>query len=249
MSWWPVIGNMAAMVGGVALANRWQLWRMPRPASWPRLLMYHSIAPETPTGMNTAPETFIEQVRWLQRRGCHFCTVSELLESPPPGSVVLTFDDGFANNYFHLFPLLEELQVKATIYLAPNIDGIERLSEAQIREMQASGRVEFGAHSMGHVNLTTLEAKSALWELTESRRVVANLTGAPCTSFAYPFGRFSEQTVQLARQAGFTTAVTTRKRVVEDPTLRPLEIPRISTHGAMDRMQFRVAFTRGRYRF
>ena len=63
----------------LTVANRYQLWRLPKPNSWPRLLMYHSIANEAATGMNTPPEKFDAQLAWLKKQGYVFCTVSELL--------------------------------------------------------------------------------------------------------------------------------------------------------------------------
>lgn len=249
MSMLAVIGSGLAVGGGLALANRWQWWRVPKPAAWPRLLMYHSIAPEAPTGMNTPPEVFAAQIAWLQAQGYRFCTVSELLRDPGPKAVALTFDDGFANNYEQAFPILREHGAKATIYLAPEIPEIERLTPAQIAEMQASGLIEFGAHSIHHVNLSTLDRAAALAEIAGSKAAVEALTGLPCTAFAYPFGRFSEETAALVREAGFSSAVTTKKNIIPQPSAQPYTIPRISTHGEMDMAQFRVAFSRGRYRF
>ncbi|MBK7299291.1 MAG: polysaccharide deacetylase family protein [Moraxellaceae bacterium] len=150
MSIWLVIPLALAMLW---LANRYQLWRVSKPMSWPRLLMYHSISNEPPTGMNTSPETFASQIAWLKKQGYVFCTVSELLTMSKPKAIAITFDDGFANNYHQAFPLLKKYQAKATIYLAPEIAAIDKLTTAQISEMQVSGLIEFSAHSMTHLNL------------------------------------------------------------------------------------------------
>jgi len=55
--------------------------------------------------------------------------------------------------------------------------------------------------------------------------------------------------VAWVQQAGFRSAVTTQKKIIANPQQQPLTIPRISTHGAMDKGQFYVAFSRGRYKF
>ena len=233
----------------LAAANRYQLWRIAKPKAWPRLLMYHSIAPEAPTGMNTPPDVFEAQVAWLKQQGYHFCTVTELLTNPLPKCVAITFDDGFANNYHHAFPILQKYHAKATIYLAPEIADIDKLTSTQIQIMQASGLIEFGAHSVSHINLAQTPAEQAQLEIQQSKQQVEQLTGQPCQSFAYPFGRFNEQVVEWVKQAGFSSAVTTQKKIIATPQQHALTIPRISTHGAMDKGQFYVAFSRGRYKF
>lgn len=233
----------------LAIANRYQLWRIAKPKAWPRLLMYHSIAPEAPTGMNTPPDIFETQVAWLKNQGYHFCTITELLANPSAKSVAITFDDGFANNYHYAFPILQKYQAKATIYLAPQIAGIDKLTPEQIKIMQASHLIEFGAHSVSHINLAQAPTEQAQQEIQQSKQQVEQLTGQPCYSFAYPFGRFNEQVVEWVKQAGFSSAVTTKKKIIASPSQQPFIIPRISTHGAMDKAQFYVAITRGRYKF
>lgn len=234
----------------LVVANRYQLWRLPKPKSWPRLLMYHSIENDEPTGMNTPPAVFEWQVAWLKKQGYCFCTVSELFASSTQNKkIAITFDDGFANNYHQAFAILQKYQAKATIYLAPDIADIDKLTLAQISQMQASGLIEFGAHSLHHVNLSQCDDVQAQAEITGSKQRIEQLTGQPCMSFAYPFGRFNEQTIALVQAAGFATAVTTKKKIIANLSRQALTIPRISTHGAMSKLQFYVAVSRGRYKF
>ncbi len=249
MSLGVILGYIAGVIVALVAANRYQLWRLPKPASWPRLLMYHSIADEAPTGMNTPPEKFDAQLAWLKKQGYDFCTVSELLTTSKSKAIAITFDDGFANNYHNAFPLLKKYQAKATIYLAPEIATIDKLSTAQITEMQDSGLIEFGAHSMTHINLLQTATDPARQEIIGSKQQVEALTGHACLSFAYPFGRFSDETVELVKAAGFVSAVTTKKKIIANLMAQAFTIPRISTHGAMDGLQFYVAVSRGRYKF
>lgn len=232
------------------LANRYQLWRLPKPKSWPRLLMYHSIENDAPTGMNTPPAVFEWQVVWLKKQGYCFCTVSELFASSTQNKkIAITFDDGFANNYHQAFAILQKYQAKATIYLAPDIADIDKLTPAQISQMQGSGLIEFGAHSLHHVNLSQCDDVQAQAEISGSKQRIEQLTGQPCVSFAYPFGRFNQQSIDLVKAAGFSSAVTTKKNIIANLSKQPWTIPRISTHGAMTKFQFYIAVTRGRYKF
>lgn len=238
------------LLGGVlALLIRYQIWRPRRPKHWPRILMYHNInADLPPSGMNTPPHLFEQEVLWLKSQGYRFDFPDALLSNQTDKLVVITLDDGHQDNYFQLWPLLMQHDIKATIYLAPDIADIDKLTPEQIQAMQASGKVQFGAHSLTHVNLAQLDETTACHEITASKQRVEALTGQACDHFAYPFGRFDDTTVRLVQEAGFKTAVTTRKAIIAQPQAQPLTLPRISTSGEMNLTQFKIAFMRARWR-
>jgi len=232
----------------VWLLARYLFWLPGRDRRWPRILMLHRVAPEPGSGMNMPPPRFEALLRLLRDSGYHFVTMSELLANPEqPRLLALTFDDGFADNYQHAFPLLRRYGAKATIYLATEIEGIERLTPAQIQEMAASGLVEFGAHTLHHVNLTTLDAAAAEQEIRESRSQVEALAGS-CATFAYPFGRFAPEHEAMVRAAGYSAAVSTRKTIEPLRADNRYRLPRISTSGDMDLLQVRIALAKGRFR-
>lgn len=230
--------------------GRYTFWLPSRPRYWPRLIMLHQVSPDVPaSGMNTPPDRFEALLQLLQRQGYRFLTVSELADAQPLAQkhVALTFDDGFADNYHQAFPLLKRYGAKATIYLATDIAGIDRLTPAQIAEMRDSGLVEFGAHTVHHVNLLNQDDATARDEIVRSREQVVALAGA-CRSFAYPYGRFDARHEAMVREAGYDSAVTTKKRIARwVPTSRWL-IPRISSHGEMNALQWRIALAKGRWR-
>lgn len=247
MPWLLVLG---AFLLSLPLLGRYTFWLPSRPRHWPRLIMLHQVTPDAPaSGMNTTPDRFEALLQQLKRQGYRFLTVSELVDAQPLDGrhVALTFDDGFADNYHHAFPLLRKHGAKATIYLATDIDGIERLTPEQIREMRDSGLIEFGAHTVHHVNLLNLDDAAAREEIAKSREQVIALAGA-CRSFAYPYGRFDARHEAMVREAGYDSAVTTKKRIARlMPDTRWL-IPRISSHGDMNALQWRIALAKGRWR-
>lgn len=226
----------------------YNFWRPKVDRSRPRVLMYHSIS-EDDGDLAVSPDHFERQLIWLTRHGYRFCCISELVSEPNSGNekrVALTFDDGFKDNYTEMFPLLNKYNAKATIYLAPDIEGIEKLSVSDIQEMQASGRIEFGAHTMSHVNLSTLDESEALHEIQASKTWVENVTNEACDAFAYPFGRFNDTNVKQVSLLGFTTAVTVKKGI--EQISDPFRIKRISVLGKTNILQFSIAMSRGRYR-
>ena len=226
--------------------GNYNIWRPVVPSDRPRILMYHSIGSDV-SDLSVSVSRFEQQLTWLKEKGYRFVTVSELLETDVDGKVVaLTFDDGFEDNYTNMFPVLQRHNAKASIYIAPDITGINKLTGEQINIMQASGLCEFGAHTMNHVNLSHLDDQQAIYEIEQSKQIVESLTQARCRSFAYPFGRYTSRTVALVKDAGFDSAVTVKKGI--EHISDPLQIKRISILGKTNIVQFYVAITRGRYR-
>ena len=113
--------------------------------------------------------------------------------------------------------------------------------------MAASGLVEFGAHTQHHVNLLKLSDADAYQEMQNSKMDVEALVGK-CPSFAYPFGRFNVQHEQMAKDIGFINAVSTRKKIESYSDANQYNLPRVSTHGAMNALQMRIALAKGRYK-
>lgn len=243
MEWLLAIPLILALLW---ILGNYTFWLPPKPRKLPRLLMYHDTTDGPGNGMNIAPAKLMQQIQQLKKKGHRFVTVSELLRSSNERCVAITLDDGFASNYRELFPLLQNQSVRCTIYLAPAIEGIDKLNAEQIRTMRESGLVEFGAHTMRHVNLRNCDDAQARQEILDSKKAVESITGVPCESFSYPFGRFDDRHVEMVKESGFTTAVTVKKAI--SAITDPFRLPRIGINGAANRLQFHLAFSRGRYR-
>ena len=231
------------------LLGNYTFWLPLRSAKFPRIVMLHQVTPHAEaSGMNMPPAKFEQLLQYLVKKQAVFCFVSELDQYEGQSNVfALSFDDGFQDNYQYAFPLLKKYNAKATIYLATQIEGIEKLDTAQIQEMSASGLIEFGAHTQHHVNLLKLSDEEAFAEMQASKKDVEVLVGK-CPSFAYPFGRFNDKHQQMAKKIGFKNAVSTRKKVEAYTETNQFNIPRVSTHGAMNALQMRIALAKGRYK-
>jgi len=246
-----LIFGVLAIFGSLYFAAHYNFWRPVRPVNLPRILMYHSIK-KAPGELNSelvvTPESFEKQLKFLQSKGYKFLTISELLNSPSDQDprVAITFDDGFRDNYEVALPLLKKYGAKATIYLAPDIKDIDKLTTAMIKEMVSSGLIEFGAHTLNHCNLEQCDLDTANFEIKGSKEKVEELTGMSCEAFAYPFGRFNENVAAIVKKTGFTSAVTVKKGISE--ITDPFRIMRISILRSTNIVQFRIALSRGRYR-
>ncbi len=267
----------AATVMGAAAVGvscRWNWWRGKVIGGIPAL-MYHKIGAPPPGSQLkklwvTTPE-FRLQMQYLKSHG--YTTIDfaqmraiELGQSPKPEHPVLvTFDDGYANNYTEAYPILKELGLKGCIFLVyETIDShnswhnpaseswISMLTWAQAREMQDSGVIEMGSHTMRHRNLPTIPLEEARWELTESKRRLEDKLGKEMIGFAYPYGAgaYAPEVRRAARQAGYRYDFGIKQGISPfpwDPESGPLK--RLFIRGDDFMLDFHLNMTRGRARF
>lgn len=109
----------------------------------------------------------------------------------------------------------------------------------ELRILAGHRLASLGAHTVHHYNLRRLPAAAALREMEESAAIVETETGRRPRHFAYPYGytaAVGAREVELARQAGFASAVTTRHGVLHrEHALHPHALPRISLNGGFQR--------------
>jgi peptidoglycan/xylan/chitin deacetylase (PgdA/CDA1 family) len=164
---------------------------------------------------------------YLKKRGFVFYTASELIEHFlqhgrfHPNGIALTFDDGWKDNYVNAFPVLKQLEIKATIFIVPSCVGEvsalalaegegprAHLSREQIVEMSRHG-IEFGSHSMSHRLLHELPLQEVRFEVDEAKKQIEELAQQPCKTFAYPAGYFTEPVQRVIEEVGHIAAFTT----------------------------------------
>lgn len=182
----------------------------------PPILMYHKVDQDYQVSkLSVSPESFEREMEFISR---HYNCISlrklailiKNKQPVPPHTVVITFDDGYENNYTNAFPILKKYNLKATIFLILEKIGQEGyLSWEQIKEMQRSGLIDFGSHTISHQNLTRIPLEVAWQEIYQSKHLLQELTGVEVEVFAYPAGGFNQQIKELVQQAGYLAAVAT----------------------------------------
>jgi len=103
------------------------------------------------------------------------------------------------------------------------------MSWSEAAEMQKSGLVSFGAHTVNHIYLDQVGQDTARLEISSSKKVIEDHLGVPVTLFAYPNGNYTPQTIGMLEQSGFLGAVTTKRGYVDKNTSL-MEMPRIAMH-------------------
>ena len=199
------------------------------------VLMYHKI-PDLPIATKhqiyVTKDNFVKHLAYFKSHRLTPITFADYLqfargERPlrefPARPIVLTFDDGYLDNYTNLLPLMREYGYQGVLYLLgdfsvrhnqwdlaadPTEPRAAIMDEAQKREFVAAGW-EIGAHTMSHPRLTTLPLPDAAAEIQRSKASLEAALQTEVVSFAYPYGDLNEGLKGAVRVAGFAFGVAT----------------------------------------
>lgn len=258
----------------VFLSLRFSWWRKNISFNYSRVLMYHMVSEHLPKNkskfnrLRVKPSEFEKQLIWLKNNGFTSFTLSELvnLEVIPKKAVVLTFDDGYEDNFKNAFALLKKYGFKATIYIVLNrfeqnwatdkdlnqvsneLNSEKMLLNEQIKEMIDSGLIEIGSHTLDHVNLPKLTFNEKITQIKESKEKIEEIFNIICNSFAYPFGFFDKESVKIVKELTYTNATTTVNGVFDKTKYSNFEIPRIMVSGRQSLFSFILKIKKGRNR-
>ena len=250
----------------IAFSVKYAWWKPAVDWKRPRVLMYHMVREHIDGAkfnkLRVQPIEFEKQVAWMKAEGFHFVTMQELQDNwgkHPEKTVAITFDDGYLDNLENAYPILEKYQAKATIYVV--VDRHDRdwstykkahhnsgelarepkLNDEQVYFLAQSGIVEIGSHTLTHANLDKLSDAECLVELRDSKAQLEQLTKKPVTSFAYPFGIYTQRDVAIAKQVGYINAVTTKEGIDSDlPDFMQLQRIKISGKDSMFAVKLRL---------
>lgn len=186
------------------------------------VLMYHSVS-ENGKLFTVTPADFTRHMEHLSKHHFRVVGLGEALASVrqrriSKKTVVITFDDGYQDNYLNAFPVLKKYRLPATIFVSTAFIGsgttqqgvaTDILSQEQIQEMSKSGLIAFGSHAHHHVKLAQLPLEKIKDELAISKKILEGITGTPVDVFAYPYGNFDERVKKnVARHYRFALSIT-----------------------------------------
>jgi len=192
------------------------LWLSPR-YSVP-ILTYHSF--DYGKGLlSVAPENFERQMRYLKDKGFNVIPLGELVAGIKNkrkfahNTVVITIDDGYANNFTNAYPILKKNGFPAIIFLITNNIGTNAafLNWDEVGEM-SKHKISFGGHTKNHVYLPSVVKKDILWdEIAGSKKAIEEHIGISVDYFCYPLGGFTEEAERLIEKAGYKGACVTNR--------------------------------------
>ncbi len=193
------------------------------------IFLYHSIGNDT-----IPPQLFEQHLDFL----CSAFSIIPLREvyqgitsgNLPPKPLVVSFDDGYRDNYELALPILEKHHIVCTIfittgYIGGKLWGKPVMTQEQIKDLVSRG-MEIAAHTVSHPNLRRLNHAELRAELAMSKTKLEEIIEGPVVSLSYPYGLYNRQVTKIAREVGFKIAVTTvhdfflnREKLLECPRL------------------------------
>ena len=250
---------------GIAIGSKEYIdtYKQRSPAKIP-VIMYHHFDYNKQTALIMNPDVFYQQMNLLKNEGYTTLTDQDVMaiingeKQMPLKPIMITLDDGYRSNYDYVYPVLKNLNMKATIFIIT--DFIEhpenhpspypKMTWVQMKEMSDSGLVSFQSHTNNQHNeyqnrggivgpievndkleTTQQYKKRVLDDLITSKEILENKLGKPVTTIAYPFGHYSDSSEQLVKQAGFKMAYTTNNGVLDLNEDSLYLIHRVNIHG------------------
>lgn len=192
------------------------------------VLMYHKVSPNRREGrlekLRVTPEKFDRQMGCLFNHGYKTITVEELItfcegRLPLPGrKIIISFDDGYRDNFLYAFPILQKYDFTAIVFLVSGGIGFTSawdeggpeplLSWKELQEMHRGG-MDFGSHSHTHRLLPSLSREEVRQEIARSKAVIEERLNCPVAFFSYPWGKFNPEIEDMVKNYGYKAAFST----------------------------------------
>ena len=221
----------------------------PTPDGTPRsirlpILMYHYVSAPLPDAdifrrdLSVHPGAFRKQMEYMYSHGYVTVSLYDLVYALtrglplPERAVVLTFDDGYADAYTNVYPVLREYGFTATFFVITGFLDTARpgyITWDQAREMLEGG-MDIEPHSKSHPDLSELDYDALVYQIVGSIESVEANTGHRPRFFAYPSGRYDDRVSEVLRMAGIWGAVTTHNGTRHSSD-ELLALSRVRIHG------------------
>lgn len=218
------------------------------------ILMYHSVAHNN-VFFTVKQEIFAKQMKYLKDDCYQIIRLADLVSflekdgELPQKAVVITFDDGFEDNYNNAFPILKKYNFPATIFLATGLVGrkinnaqnipLKMLDWAQIKEMHNSGLIDFQSHTVSHQRFNKMKLDEIEKEIIDSKKIIEENLNKKCEFFAYPRGWYNDEIIKILKENGFRAS-----RTVETGKINQgddmFKLKRISVNSTTSFIQFKA---------
>ncbi|OAM96533.1 Polysaccharide deacetylase [Pelosinus fermentans] len=197
------------------------------------VLVYHRVG-YTTDALTVTPERFSSDLDSLQERGYYSISLEQFQNflddrnvEMPERPVLITFDDGYLDNFEHAYPILRKHGMVGSFFVITDMLWTQdRLSPENIVEMSQGG-MSFGSHTMTHRDLGALDPEAIRDELVNSKAALESVLGKTVNGIAYPRGSYNETVVNIAKEVGYVTGLTVREGICikESPDLELRRIP------------------------
>lgn len=203
------------------------------------IIMYHEVKPYKTRKDVITPYEIESDLKYLKANNYTAITMTDLIDyvnskkELPEKSIILSFDDGYLNNYVYVLPLLEKYDMKIVLsIIGKNTDDFTRIPDnnldyshvtwSQINEMLKTGRVEIQNHTYNLHTITQkrygcqknrgepLESyeKVLTDDIGKLQEEITDRTGTMPNTFTYPYGQVSKESYPIIKKLGFKASLT-----------------------------------------
>lgn len=198
----------------LSLVSAWAYWSFENYKKYSvPILAYHKVDNDKSV-YSVSEKVFDEQLNYLHKNGYKAITLEkmqELMKNRQLGEekyVVITFDDGYENNYTKALPILQKYNYPATIFVVTgSVGATNYLSPQQIMALSNAG-IEIGSHTDRHLPLATLSLEEVERELIVSKQYLEYLTLKTVKYLAYPNGSYNDKISNILKKTGYEGALT-----------------------------------------
>lgn len=249
---------------GTGFWYQYEYRAIPSDAKYPQLqgipiLMYHKVNPDPRTGglgLRVPPDKFEWQMKYLQKNGYETVSLTDVMDHFEKGKhlpdkpIVITFDDGYKDNYDFAYPIMKKYGFTGTVFVVTKATGntnffdVEKKLQPenimmdwnQIRELDRAG-FTIGSHTVDSPHLADVAPEVARYEIEESKRALEQGLKKPVEVLAYPYGNYNDLVAELVKKAGYRAAVTTELGLAKNYS-NPYKISRVRVTGHYNNEKF-----------
>ncbi|MDD5749180.1 MAG: polysaccharide deacetylase family protein [Patescibacteria group bacterium] len=213
---------------------------------------YHSVD-DSDYFYSVSKSVFYKQLSWIKSsfKIIRLEQLKDYLSHPDFNKnkiAIVTFDDGLADNYFNVLPVIKELKVPITVFIPPNLIGkkifipdreLEIMDLEKIKEMQASGLVNFASHGLDHKKMTSLGEVDLEKNLKLSKELIQGIFGEKGDFFAYPKADSNEEVRKMTARY-YQFAFGGNGVILDNKNIDKYNLPRIIINKNISNFKFRL---------
>ncbi len=160
---------------------------------------------------------FENLIKWFLKRNYEFISTDELIQiiknnTKTKNKIWLTFDDGLKTNVDDILPVLKKYHIPATFFVSPNLhkQSGRFMTKNEIKLINACNYATIGNHTFNHLNVLSLDIKDVSKEILKCNSELSEFSNYNNHIFSYPFGKYSNDVVELLKNENFVLAATTQ---------------------------------------
>ncbi|AHF06079.1 polysaccharide deacetylase family protein [Desulfitobacterium metallireducens] len=216
------------------------------PAEGIPVLMYHSISTIPGNNLGVPVEQFAEEMKWLKSQEYTTLSLEDFYQAlvnnkpVPEKPILITFDDGYSDNYQSAWPILHENGFSATFFIITNSVGPDMMTWEQLTELTNQGN-SIASHTQTHPDLSIISSQQLEKELVLSKKDLENHLGGNVEALCFPSSRYNTKTLEMMPRLGYKLGFTTNPGRVHLGD-NPLTLKRIRIPGGMSLTSFQQQF-------